>query len=224
MLSQSNSPLLQSKQLRVSPRAPLALVESPDASEVGFCTREVLTKEPNGYSLGTKKKLDESWGRLLNHWIWNPHKPQGVADDTPNTFIQSQQSHAIRRPSYQPPAGSGYLKSIMAGLMKKHGCSYQFKFKKKGHLILNDSTWILGGSSVGISPPSLPEVLPAHPRATAALCRQLAKEGAKMTRWWCRMPSWAAGWIKHARFVIIVFKQMQTTRMILDDWLKPHKT
>lgn len=67
MLSQSNSPLLQSKQLRVSPRAPLALVESPDASEVGFCTREVLTKEPNGYSLGTKKKLDESWGRLLNH-------------------------------------------------------------------------------------------------------------------------------------------------------------
>lgn len=35
MLSQSKSRLLQSKQLRVSPRAPLALVESPDASEVG---------------------------------------------------------------------------------------------------------------------------------------------------------------------------------------------
>ena len=109
---------------------------------------------------------------------------------------------------------------------KNNGCSYQFHsipinlVLKKGHLILNDSTWILGGSSVGISHPSLPEVLPAHPRAMAALCRQLAK----MTRWWCRMPSWAAGWIKHARFVFIVFKQMQTTRMILDDWLKPHKT
>ena len=135
MLSQSNSRLLQSKQLRVSPRAPLALVESPDASEIGFCTREILTKEPNGYSLGTKKKLDESWGSLLNHWIW---KLQGVADDTPNKFIQSQQSHAIKRPSYQPPAGSGYLKSIMAGLMKKQWLflsipfnSYQFGFKKK---------------------------------------------------------------------------------------------